>query len=52
MANRAFRRPDLTPDNFNDFSKQEIDADSAATELAILEPFPAARNTIRWTWQT
>ncbi len=45
MANRAFGDPDLTPDNFNDFSKQEIDADSAATAIAILEPFPAARNT-------
>jgi hypothetical protein len=45
MANRAFGDPDLTPDNFNDFSAQEIDADSKAVGLAILEACPTARNT-------
>lgn len=42
---RAFGDPDMTPDNFNDFSKQEVSADSAATGLALLEPFPSARST-------
>ncbi|HKF45990.1 MAG TPA: metallophosphoesterase [Terracidiphilus sp.] len=42
---RAFGDPDLTPDNFNDFSAQEISADSKATGLTILEPFPAPRST-------
>jgi hypothetical protein len=44
-VNRAFGDPNLTPDNFNDFSKQEVDADSAITGLAVQEPFPAARST-------
>jgi hypothetical protein len=42
---RAFGDPNLTPDNFNSFSKQEVSADSAATGLTLLEPFPAARST-------
>ena len=42
---RAFGDPDITPDNFSSFSKQEIDADKAAKGLAQLEPFPAARST-------
>lgn len=44
-TSRAFGDPDLTPDNFDQFSKQEVDADSAETGLAILEPFPDARST-------
>ena len=44
-VNRAFGDPNLTPDNFNDFSKQETDADSAITGLTLLEPVPAARST-------
>lgn len=42
---RAFGDPDLTPDNFNDFSAQELTADTAAVSLALLEPFPPARST-------
>jgi hypothetical protein len=42
---RAFGDPNLTPDNFSSFSKQEIDADTAAKGLAQLEPFPPARST-------
>jgi 3',5'-cyclic AMP phosphodiesterase CpdA len=42
---REFGDADLTPDNFNSFSKQEIDADKAAAGLEQLEPFPAARST-------
>src|SRR5690348_5266246 len=45
MAARAFADPDLTPDNFNSFSKQEIDADTAAKGLAQLEPIPPPRTT-------
>jgi hypothetical protein len=44
-VNRAFGDPNLTPDNFNDFSKQETNADSAITALTLIEPFPLARNT-------
>jgi Calcineurin-like phosphoesterase len=43
--NRAFGDPDLTPDDFGDFSKQEVDADSAIQELKQLEPIPIARST-------
>src|ERR1700722_2367288 len=43
--NRAFGDPDLTPDNFSSFSKQEVSADSAAVGLALLERFPPARST-------
>jgi len=43
---RAFGDPNLTPDNFDDFSAQETNADSAATGLTLLEPFPAARSTM------
>ena len=42
---RAFGDPDLTPDNFSSFSKQEISADTAAKGLAQLQPVPAPRNT-------
>jgi len=42
---RAFGDPDLTPDNFSSFSKQEISADTAAKGIAQLEPIPAARGT-------
>jgi hypothetical protein len=42
---RAFGDPDLTPDNFSSFSKQEISADSAAKGLEQLEPVPTARST-------
>jgi len=42
---RAFGDPDLTPDNFSQFSKQEIDADTAAKGIQDLEPVPAARST-------
>ena len=42
---RAFGDPDLTPDNFSSFSKQEIAADTAAKGIAQLEPIPAARST-------
>jgi Calcineurin-like phosphoesterase len=42
---RAFGDPDLTPDNFSSFSKQEISADTAAKGLEQLEPFPPARST-------
>ena len=44
-AARAFGDPDLTPDNFSSFSKQEISADSAAKGLEQLEPVPPARST-------
>jgi hypothetical protein len=42
---RAFGDPDLTPDNFSSFSKQEIDADTAAKGLEQLEPIPDVRST-------
>src|SRR6202453_4053990 len=42
---RAFGDPDLTPDNFSSFSKQEISADSAVRAIAQLEPIPAVRST-------
>ena len=42
---RAFGDPDLTPDNFSQFSQQEISADSKAKGLAQLEPIPPARST-------
>ena len=42
---RAFGDPDLTPDNFSKFSKQEISADAAAQALQQLEPIPPARST-------
>ena len=45
MATRAFADPDLTPDNFGSFSKQEIDADTAAKGVAQLEPIPPPRST-------
>jgi hypothetical protein len=42
---RAFGDPDLTPDNFSEFSQQEITADTKAKEIAQLEPIPAVRST-------
>ena len=42
---RSFGDPDLTPDNFSSFSKQEISADSKAHGIAQLEPIPPARST-------
>jgi hypothetical protein len=42
---RAFGDPDLTPDNFSSFSKQEIDADSAAKGLSQLQKIPPVRST-------
>src|SRR5580704_19274763 len=42
---RAFGDPDLTPDNFSSFSKQEISADAAAQGIGQLEPIPPARST-------
>ena len=44
-SNREFGDPNLTPDNFSSFSKQEISADTAAKGLEQLEPFPPARST-------
>lgn len=44
-VHRAFGDPNLTPDNFSSFSKQEISADAAAKALEQLEPFPPARST-------
>jgi hypothetical protein len=43
---RAFGDPDLTPDNFSEFSKQEIAADSAAKGIEQLEPIPPVRGTV------
>jgi hypothetical protein len=45
-VNRAFGDPDLTPDNFSSFSKQEISADSAAKGIEQLEPIPPVRSTV------
>src|SRR5215472_15392365 len=42
---RAFGDPNLTPDNFSSFSKQEIAADTAAKGLTLLEPIPAPRSS-------
>ncbi len=42
---RAFGDPNLTPDNFSSFSKQEISADSAAKGIDQLEPMPPVRST-------
>jgi hypothetical protein len=42
---RAFGDPDLTPDNFSSFSKQEIDADTKQKGIEQLEPVPTARST-------
>ena len=42
---RAFGDPNLAPANFGEFSKQEVDADSAAKGIENLEPVPAARST-------
>jgi hypothetical protein len=44
-VNRAFGDPDLTPDNFNSFSKQEISADTAAKGFEQLEPIPRVRSS-------
>jgi Calcineurin-like phosphoesterase len=42
---RAFADPDVTPDNFSSFSKQEIAADTAAKAIAQLKPIPPVRST-------
>jgi Calcineurin-like phosphoesterase len=42
---RAFGDPDLTPDNFSQFSQQEISADTKAKGIRQLEPIPPARST-------
>jgi hypothetical protein len=42
---RAFGDPDLTPDNFSSFSKQQISADAAAKGIEQLEPIPPVRST-------
>jgi hypothetical protein len=42
---RAFGDPDLTPNNFSSFSKQEISADTAAKAIEQLEPIPPVRST-------
>jgi Calcineurin-like phosphoesterase len=42
---RSFGDPDLTPDNFSSFSKQEIAADTKAQGIAQLEPIPPVRST-------
>ncbi|HEX8817027.1 MAG TPA: metallophosphoesterase [Terriglobales bacterium] len=42
---RAFADPDLTPDNFSSFSKQEVSADYQQTGLEKLEPIPPVRST-------
>ena len=42
---RAFGDPDLTPDNFSSFSKQEISADTAAKAIEQLQPIPPVRST-------
>jgi hypothetical protein len=44
-VSRAFGDPDLTPDNFSSFSKQQISADAAAKGLEQLEPIPPVRST-------
>jgi Calcineurin-like phosphoesterase len=42
---RAFGDPNLTPDNFSSFSKQEISADSAIKGIEKLQPIPTPRST-------
>jgi len=42
---RAFGDPSLTPDNFSSFSKQEVDADTAAKGVEQLEKIPPVRST-------
>ena len=42
---RAFGDPNLTPDNFSSFSKQEISADAADKGIEQLEPIPPVRST-------
>ncbi len=44
-VHRAFADPNLTPDNFGSFSKQEVDADQKQKGLEELEPVPAPRST-------
>jgi hypothetical protein len=44
-SGRAFGDPNLTPDNFASFSKQQISADTAAKGLEQLEPIPRVRST-------
>ena len=42
---RAFGDPDLTPDNFSDFSAQEVSADAKEAGLSQVEPIPAVSST-------
>jgi hypothetical protein len=42
---RAFGDPNLTPDNFGSFSKQEISADTQQKGLEQLQPIPPVRST-------
>lgn len=42
---RAFADPDLTPDNFSSFSKQEVSADAKDKGIEQLEPIPVVRST-------
>lgn len=42
---RAFGDPNLTPDNFSQFSKQEISADTKDKGIEQLEPIPPPRST-------
>jgi hypothetical protein len=43
-THRAFGDPNLTPDNFSSFSKQEVSADSAIRAIAKLQPIPPLRS--------
>jgi hypothetical protein len=42
---RAFADPDLTPDNFSGFSKQDVSADAKDKGIEQLEPIPPVRST-------
>jgi hypothetical protein len=42
---RAFGDPDLTPDNFSSFSKQDVTADAKDKGIEQLEPIPPVRST-------
>lgn len=43
---RAFADPNLSPDNFSEFSSQEVSADSADKGIEQLEPIPPVRTTV------
>jgi hypothetical protein len=42
---RAFADPNITPTNFSQFSKQQVDADTAAKAEDQYQPIPTARST-------